>query len=250
MAIEFRCNQCGKLLRTADETAGRMAQCPHCGSQTPIPFASSTIEVLPPETPTTGGDARTTDSGPSGESGNPFADAGGSSSPFGGSSPFGDSPFGSDSGENPYQSPQYTPKAVYEYSPDSVLYATNRVAGPALGLIIFGSLMLVIYLGVMVVSLFLPAIVGANNPGFQRMPNFANMQIGIQLASNAFGLALAILILVGGIKMRKLENYGLSMAGAIVAVLPCYSLCCLIGMPMGIWAIVVLCDAQVKAAFK
>lgn len=38
MAIEFRCGQCGKLLRTGDDTAGRIAQCPECGSQTPIPL--------------------------------------------------------------------------------------------------------------------------------------------------------------------------------------------------------------------
>jgi hypothetical protein len=58
MAIEFRCGQCGRLLRTGDDTAGRMAQCPECGSQTPIPIASEAqepetvdVEVLEPSAP-------------------------------------------------------------------------------------------------------------------------------------------------------------------------------------------------------
>lgn len=37
MPIEFRCDQCGKLLRTGDETAGKQAKCPSCGTVQPIP---------------------------------------------------------------------------------------------------------------------------------------------------------------------------------------------------------------------
>lgn len=37
MSIEFRCSQCGKLLRTGDDTAGMQARCPECGSVMPIP---------------------------------------------------------------------------------------------------------------------------------------------------------------------------------------------------------------------
>jgi len=41
MAIEFRCTQCGKLLRTADATAGKQAKCPSCGTVVTIPQAGS-----------------------------------------------------------------------------------------------------------------------------------------------------------------------------------------------------------------
>jgi phage FluMu protein Com len=37
MPIEFRCQQCGKLLRTPDETAGRQARCPECGAINVVP---------------------------------------------------------------------------------------------------------------------------------------------------------------------------------------------------------------------
>jgi len=40
MAIEFRCSQCNKLLRTGDDTAGKQAKCPECGTIMPIPAAT------------------------------------------------------------------------------------------------------------------------------------------------------------------------------------------------------------------
>jgi len=37
MPIEFRCTQCQKLLRTQDDTAGKQAKCPTCGTIQLIP---------------------------------------------------------------------------------------------------------------------------------------------------------------------------------------------------------------------
>ncbi len=37
MPIEFRCTKCNKLLRTPDETAGKQARCPECGTIVAIP---------------------------------------------------------------------------------------------------------------------------------------------------------------------------------------------------------------------
>jgi DNA-directed RNA polymerase subunit RPC12/RpoP len=37
MAIEFHCNFCNKLLRTADERAGQGAKCPDCGASLLVP---------------------------------------------------------------------------------------------------------------------------------------------------------------------------------------------------------------------
>lgn len=38
MAIEFRCETCGKLLRTGEENSGRPAACPGCGDRISVPF--------------------------------------------------------------------------------------------------------------------------------------------------------------------------------------------------------------------
>ena len=42
MPIEFECRECGRRLRTPDETAGKQAKCPACGAVQPIPGTVST----------------------------------------------------------------------------------------------------------------------------------------------------------------------------------------------------------------
>lgn len=41
--IDFRCGQCGKLLRTPDDAAGKQAQCPSCGLVQPVPAAREPV---------------------------------------------------------------------------------------------------------------------------------------------------------------------------------------------------------------
>jgi uncharacterized membrane protein/phage FluMu protein Com len=84
MAIEFRCTKCNKLLRTADDTAGKHAKCPECGEILLIPAAGASAP-----TPAAGGSAPPPPNSPSGDS------------PFGaGAAP----QYQPDTG-NPYQSP-------------------------------------------------------------------------------------------------------------------------------------------------
>jgi hypothetical protein len=63
----------------------------------------------------------------------------------------------------------------------------------------------------------------------------------------------AILPILGGIAMFRLSGYGLAMAGAVVAAIPCLSVAscpCLFGLGLGIWAISVLVNPEVKSAFR
>jgi hypothetical protein len=61
-------------------------------------------------------------------------------------------------------------------------------------------------------------------------------------------LALNALSMYAAWQMRGLRNWSLSLAGAIVSMLPCTP-CCILGLPIGIWAVIVLIDRDVKAAF-
>jgi hypothetical protein len=65
-------------------------------------------------------------------------------------------------------------------------------------------------------------------------------------------LGCALLILLGGVRMRALQSYGLAMTGSILAALPCFSCagCCGVGQVVGIWSIVVLFNPEVRAAFQ
>jgi hypothetical protein len=88
----------------------------------------------------------------------------------------------------------------------------------------------------------------AMNQSAQNQP-FANLFSGT-LGAIQCGLVLVLgaIVLFGAIKMKQLENYGLAMTASIIAMLPC-SLCCLAGLPIGIWSLVILSKPEVKAAF-
>ena len=72
---------------------------------------------------------------------------------------------------------------------------------------------------------------------------------GLGIVLGLFSLAVGVLIFVGALRMKNLTGYGLAMAAAVVAMIPCLSPCCCLGLPAGIWAIVALVDQNVKASF-
>ena len=83
----------------------------------------------------------------------------------------------------------------------------------------------------------------------QFMKTFEAMgPLGIVLALVA--LLVGVIIILGALKMKNLQSYGLAMAASILAMVPCLSACCPIGLPIGIWALIVLNNPEVKAAFR
>ncbi len=65
-------------------------------------------------------------------------------------------------------------------------------------------------------------------------------------------LVTSVVVILAGVKMRALQSYNLVMAGTILAMVPCCTSwgCCLFATPVGIWALIVLMDPQVKASFR
>ena len=218
MAIEFRCSQCGKLLRTDDGTTGRQAQCPECGAVSTVPpssTASSEPAAVSPFAPQEGG--------------NPF-----------GAPPAADA--------DPYQapvSPTYLPPGQVD------AFAAQRVAGPATALMVTAILGLVLQVGATIINLF---SLGMGHAIRHDQINGLSFTVGdgsgINVASGIVGIIIAVVVLLGAMRMKRLESYGFAMASAILAMIPCFSPCCLLGLPFGIWALVVLSDGSVKAAFR
>lgn len=75
--------------------------------------------------------------------------------------------------------------------------------------------------------------------------------VAMSALSGGIGLVVSLVILLGAVQMLRLRSWGLSMAGAILAVIPCITCsgCCGLGEGIGIWAMVVLVSEPVKAAF-
>lgn len=128
----------------------------------------------------------------------------------------------------------------------------RMVSGPATGLMItaiVGIVFSVLGLLMNLLGMGMAGLGGALGE-FGAADTFLPMMSGaFAIMSSIIGIGIGVLILFAASKMKKLESHGLSIAGAIVAMIPCISPCCILGLPIGIWALVVLLKPEVKAAF-
>ena len=136
--------------------------------------------------------------------------------------------------------------------------AQALVNGPGIALMVTGCIYaLVALLGVLGNLLgwgmlaFGPGGKGTGNlpPEFERM--MQHMSGGVGVAVAIMQLALSAFFIFAAVKLRKLESYGLVMTATILSMLPCFapSCCCVIGLPIGIWILVMLAKPEVKSAF-
>jgi hypothetical protein len=133
--------------------------------------------------------------------------------------------------------------------------ALSLIAGPAIGLIVTGGLGIAAALYGILSNLMGSTmrqnqfqVLEQQNPQFAHMMETFTGPVGI--VTNGLSILVCIFIIFAGIKMKKLESFGLCMAASIVAMLPCCSPCCCVGLPIGIWALVMLNKSEVKAYFQ
>jgi hypothetical protein len=144
-----------------------------------------------------------------------------------------------------------------------------KVTPPAIGLIVVGVLNVLFSLyGVLMSVLFMAGVIdptAAQREQFQELAaqgeqqaqmaemfmQFSALTQGpLGLVTNLLAFAVGGLIVFGAMKMKNLESYGLALTSAILAMIPCLSACCIIGLPIGVWALVVLMDSNVKNSFR
>ncbi len=170
---------------------------------------------------------------------------------------------------NPYQSPSsfQTPEYSGGGMPNPVV--ESKVSGPATALIVYGVISAILAFGS--ASLSVLQIFGmnpiANNQQQQmeqmqgqmkaeeaemlnNITNISNMVGGpIGAVTNTAVMIVGIFTVLAANKMKKLQGHTGAMVFSVLACIPCTSGCCLLGLPIGIWAIIVLVNADVKAAF-
>ncbi len=91
-------------------------------------------------------------------------------------------------------------------------------------------------------------IMAASDAGGDAIAQIIGQTVGFG-CSVVMMLGLSGLVLVGGLRMKQLRSYGLALAASVLAMLPCTSACCVIGLPVGILGLVTLMDEEVKEAF-
>lgn len=145
-------------------------------------------------------------------------------------------PFSDQAGPiNPFTNPYAT---GIKWEPNRVL-AQSKVQGPGILLQIYG--VLVCLAGFACLALI---------PLAFAQPNVDD-QIGLTVVAClgvAFGVPLGAVTLWGGTKMKRLQSYGLAMAAVVITFVIGF-LVCPIAIIAGIWPLVVLLDAEVKACF-
>ena len=130
----------------------------------------------------------------------------------------------------------------------------EKIKVPAIGIITTGALGALLSLTGVITTL------SGSNKNTEIPPGFPPEAAGLlksyllamepfNLPLNLLALILSVLTLMAGSKMLHRRSYGLVMAGVIVGMIPCLSGCCCTGLPFGIWALVVLSNAEVRKSF-
>jgi hypothetical protein len=139
---------------------------------------------------------------------------------------------------------------VYGGGPNRGL-AMQKVNGPAIALMVMAGIGIVLQL----ISLLMRMLgMGA---GMMNVPGggdgseqlAAMMSGGLGIVAGILGILVGGFIIFAGMKMRALQSWPMAVAASVLAIIPCLSPCCCIGIPIGIWALIVLFDANVKASF-
>lgn len=67
--------------------------------------------------------------------------------------------------------------------------------------------------------------------------------------SIVLSLITAGITILGSIMIMKLKGKGIGIMGSVLSMIPIASGCCCMGLPVGIWVLVVLSKPEVKAGF-
>jgi hypothetical protein len=128
----------------------------------------------------------------------------------------------------------------------------SQVSGPSIGLLVTGIIGGIFSLLGLFMSFLGTSISSLMADRFSEFDDrYAEMFEGAAgIASSFIGIVVAAFIIYAALKMKELSQYGLCMAASILAMIPCISPCCIIGLPIGIWCLIVLSRPEIKTAFR
>jgi len=125
----------------------------------------------------------------------------------------------------------------------------SQLSGPSTGLLVTG-----IVGGVLSLMSLVFHTIGAGIASMMldRIPReFIGLYQGFGIAAVCVvELLVAAFIIYMSFKMKQAEEWPLAITASILAMIPCISPCCIVGLPVGIWCLVVLNKPEVKAAFR
>jgi predicted Zn finger-like uncharacterized protein len=229
------CPQCERQLRVPDELVGQRVKCPTCGT-------NFTANLGPPTRPPEGEERPRPSSqvedyrGEDRPSRRPRREADGAH----------------DVDEEVYDDDDAPRRSSRKQK------ALNSVKAPAICLLITAILGIglnafqVVYAGVRQPA---PAPQVAANakptPMDEFMIEFQKNQTGpVPMIFGAVFVLVNVIIALGAISMLRGRSYGLGMAATILSMINIGNCCCVLGLPFGVWSLIVLLKEDVKRAFQ
>lgn len=142
---------------------------------------------------------------------------------------------------NPYQS---------SFQPAENPDAKAVVQGPAISLIVVSLIALIVGTLALVIDAIL---IFTGVVAKLEVMNEGSISVYTKVAVRGiWGVVLIFassFVLYGAMQMRKMRSFDTVRAAALVAMIPLLGPCCILGIPFGIWALVVLGKPGVKEAF-
>jgi len=249
MPIVTQCPSCNRQLRVPDNLLGRSVRCPGCketftASAGPGPSAA---QPLPPEEdePRRAGQVRHAQ--PKADYEEEVPQRRQRPAPPEHDDDLDDSP-----DDYPEEDADYEPSPRKRRRKRSRSVARAAVAAPAIYLMIVAGL--AIGYALFSLGLYLrgfemvPAWLQDKKAGPPNQAEQVGRAVGFVIGFS-FVIGWWIVVFFGALKMKKLQSHGLAVTSSILAMIPCGGLCCLFGLPLGIWSLVVLNRPEVKDAF-
>jgi hypothetical protein len=227
-----RCQSCGRALRLPDDLMGQLVQCPGCGKT--FVAGAGRPSAPPPAAPAASADPL------------PFV-------PLPGERPAPpprprrkrlERDYDDDWDEDDWDGPEYDrPRRKGRRAAEAAVLA------PSIALMVTG-LLGVFYYVISGVVFFaaaydVPGFVPWRTAPVERTP--AVLVVGSVVT--LFIIAWWVVVIIAAFQMKNLRGYAFAVTGSVMAMIPC-NLACLLGLPFGIWALVVLYRPNVMSAFR
>ena len=126
--------------------------------------------------------------------------------------------------------------------------AQGKVTGPAIGLMVTAGIGIALQV-LSVLARLLGMGLAASRMG-EGSPMGALAAGPIIIIFGLCSIIVGLVIFMGAMKMKNLQSHSLAVTVSVLAMIPCISPCCLLGIPIGIWSLIVLMNPDVKAAFR
>ncbi len=126
-----------------------------------------------------------------------------------------------------------------------------KVNAPSIALMIVASISIFTCMAGLLIDVVLIATgVVERQEMMNQGPVSEQVSITIRIIWSIVLLATSGAVIYGAIQMKNLRNYRSAMTAAIISIIPLLGPCCILGIPFGIWALIVLMQPDVKAAFR